>query len=86
MRPPACAAANAAPRAACALPRRAPTRRPTRMPHTPCRTTPAREAAAAVVDAPPAAGTHSTLLHNLGDVGDVPPRLMPFLLRLAHVR
>jgi hypothetical protein len=26
------------------------------------------------------------MLHGLGAVGDVPAKLMPFLLRLAHVR
>lgn len=44
---------------------------------------------AATLDAPPApagAASHAALLHGLGDVGDVPPRLMPILLRLAHVR
>lgn len=29
---------------------------------------------------------HSALLQGLGDVGDVPPALMPWLLRLAHVK
>ena len=31
-------------------------------------------------------GGHAALLHGLGAVGDVPPKLMPFLLRLAHVK
>jgi len=41
--------------------------------------------------APPSFGTkkpglgHSALLQGLGDVGDVPPALMPWLLRLSHV-
>lgn len=36
--------------------------------------------------APPHAGAgHSALLHGLGDVGDVSPQHMPWLLRLAHV-
>jgi hypothetical protein len=36
----------------------------------------------------PAAATdgHTQMLHGLGAVGDVPAKLMPFLLRLAHVR
>lgn len=29
---------------------------------------------------------HTQMLHGLGAVGDVPAKLMPFLLRLAHVR
>ena len=29
---------------------------------------------------------HADLLHSLGEVGDVPPTLMPWLLRLAHIR
>lgn len=29
---------------------------------------------------------HAALLHGLGDVGNVKPGLMPWLLRLAHIR
>ena len=29
---------------------------------------------------------HAALLHGLGEVGDIPPTLMPWLLRLAHIR
>ena len=44
-------------------------------------------AAGSSVTAPsPSAGGHAALLHGLGAVGDVPPKLMPFLLRLAHVK
>jgi hypothetical protein len=35
---------------------------------------------------PASSGGHAALLHGLGAVGDVPPKLMPFLLRLAHVK
>lgn len=45
--------------------------------------------AAATAQAPPrpaGAGGHSALLSSLGSVGDVPPALMPGLLRLAHVK
>jgi uncharacterized protein with von Willebrand factor type A (vWA) domain len=48
---------------------------------------------ASIQEAPalPSSGTkksssgHSALLQGLGDVGDVPPALMPWLLRLSHV-
>lgn len=33
-----------------------------------------------------AASGHSTLLHGLGDVGDIPAAYVPWLLRLAHAR
>lgn len=33
----------------------------------------------------PAAG-HTALLHSLGDVGDVAPAHLPWLLRLAHIK
>ncbi|GBF95418.1 hypothetical protein Rsub_08380 [Raphidocelis subcapitata] len=57
------------------------------------RRSPAPPAAAAATAAPPApphaapapGGGHSALLRGLGDTGDVPPALMPFLLRLAHI-
>ena len=45
--------------------------------------------ALAALAAPPAAPPkegHTQMLHGLGAVGDVPAKLMPFLLRLAHVR
>ena len=49
-----------------------------------------RVAVSALAEAPPRAvssgGGHATLLHGLGAVGDVPPKLMPYLLRLSHVR
>ena len=43
-------------------------------------------AALAAPDALHREGGHAALLHGLGAVGDVPARLMPLLLRLAHVR
>jgi hypothetical protein len=46
----------------------------------------AAAAAAQAPARPAAAGGHSTLLSSLGSVGDVPPALMPGLLRLAHVK
>lgn len=41
--------------------------------------------AAAVAEAPaaPAASGHTALLHGLGDVGDTPAALMPWVLRIA---
>lgn len=47
--------------------------------------------ASMTAEAPTAPNTRSTrghadLLHGLGEVGDVPPTLMPWLLRLAHIR
>lgn len=33
-----------------------------------------------------ASGGHTALLHGLGNIGDVEPAHMPFLLRLAHTR
>ena len=48
-----------------------------------CRATMAVEAPAT-----PAARTargHAELLHGLGEVGDIAPTLMPWLLRLAHI-
>ena len=41
------------------------------------------DAASAVV---PRGDGHDALLHGLGEVGDVAPMHMPWLLRLAHVR
>ena len=72
----------------------------TRTPLRPCAPAPAaaplapgrRPTALAAIAAPPKPQTkvakdgHSQMLHGLGAVGDVPAKLMPFLLRLAHVR
>ncbi|KAF5826843.1 hypothetical protein DUNSADRAFT_1887 [Dunaliella salina] len=47
---------------------------------------------AAVLDAPTKAGPpaskggHTALLHGLGDIGDVAPSHLPWLLRLAHIQ
>ena len=41
------------------------------------------DAASAIV---PRGDGHDALLHGLGEVGDVAPMHMPWLLRLAHVR
>lgn len=49
-----------------------------------CQATIASEAAAAPADR--TARGHAELLHGLGEVGDVAPTLMPWLLRLAHIR
>lgn len=47
---------------------------------------PARAAPGPATAAHPNAGAgHSALLHGLGDIGDVAPQHMPWLLRLSHV-
>ena len=43
-------------------------------------------AEAATAPAVRSARGHADLLHGLGEVGDVAPTLMPWLLRLAHIR
>ncbi|DBA81041.1 TPA: hypothetical protein ACH3X2_007243 [Trebouxia sp. C0005] len=52
--------------------------------HVRCQATLTAEAPAMPVAR--AAQGHAALLHGLGEVGDIPPTLMPWLLRLAHIR
>ncbi|KAF8064522.1 viaA [Scenedesmus sp. PABB004] len=68
-------------------------RRPPARRVAPSRSSPGRRRgappAAAVAAAPPgpaaAASGHTALLHGLGDVGDIAPAHMPWVLRIAHV-
>ncbi len=58
--------------------------------HKICSMAPHATTAAAMLNAAsatvPRGEGHDALLHGLGEVGDVAPTHMPWLLRLAHVR
>ena len=58
---------------------------PLRCPQRPRRSI-VTSAAAAAPARPAAEGGHTALLHGLGEVGDVAPVHLPWLLRLAHIK